>query len=251
MISNALDLLEVVDLSKSYSNKAILHDISFNVQSGDCLCIVGGSGIGKSLLLKLLTGLEVPDSGRVMYNGMDYGKANEIQWNKIREDMGVVFQSAALLDSLTIQENLCLRLSYHKPYELSDIQRYAEFVLSRVGLPINISNLKPAELSGGMRKRVGIARALMHKPNWMFYDEPTSGLDPINADLIDKLIYTLYRSGKTSIVITHDLESVRRYATSVLWLQGGSEYGYGSADEFWKSGSELLSRGGFHLSGNS
>lgn len=231
-------ILNVEGLSKSYDLTQVLSCLNFRVKVGECLCIVGRSGVGKSVLTRLLTGLEASDTGRIEYYGQNYATASESTWNRLRRKIGLVFQQSALLDSLTIEENLLLNL---RDSPLMHSVRCEE-VLAEVGLDSSVLPLFPAELSGGMRKRIGIARAIIHKPDILFYDEPTAGLDPVNAHRIDRLMKKLNRTGRTSIIVTHDMDTVRALASHILWLQGNSQYQFMPAEAFFHSGSELLVR---------
>jgi phospholipid/cholesterol/gamma-HCH transport system ATP-binding protein len=230
-------LLNVSELSKRYEGHLVINGLSMSVEAGQCLCIVGRSGIGKSVLMRLLTGLEQPDGGAIIYFGKDYAGVTEVEWNALRRQIGLVFQQAALLDSLTVRDNLLLNLRGISPK--AGESRCID-VLESVGLTYEALSKYPAQLSGGMRKRVGIARALIHDPSIIFYDEPTAGLDPVNAHRIDELIAKLHTTGRTSIIVTHDLATVGNLADTVLWLQANCQYQFSSVHEFLASDAELL-----------
>jgi len=235
-------LLKVRQISKAYGAKTVISGLSFEVQRGECLFVVGGSGIGKSVLLRLLTGLETCDSGSLLFDGQELAHADERLWLTVRQRMGVVFQQAALLDSLEIFENVGLRLLHERKTARKDVEAKVENALRQVGLESSVLKLYPAQLSGGMRKRAGIARALVHEPDLLLYDEPTAGLDPVNAHRIDLLIKELHLAGRTTIVVSHDLDSVRLLADRVLWLRGSDGFAWSDSRAFFASDCELFIR---------
>ena len=224
-------MIEIKNLFKSYGEKGILSDVTFSVTQGQSVAIVGKSGAGKSVLLKCLIGLIKPDDGTIyvdnkLINSMSFGQLQEI-----RSKIGMVFQFGALFDSMTVGENISLAL--HKLTKLSDeeIQDRVYNSLKEVDMD-NTEHLMPSELSGGMKKRVGIARAIAIKPAYLFYDEPTTGLDPVMTDSINRLITKFQSTGDvTSIIITHEMRTVYDVADRVLLLHEGKIWFDGSPEE--------------------
>lgn len=194
------------DLYKAFGGRPVLRGVSFQVEQGETYTILGGSGSGKSVCLRHLIGLMRPDSGRVCLFGRDVSKLPEREFVEIRKDIGMVFQSAALFDSLSVFENIAYPLREHLRLSADDLADRVSRCLRGVGLD-GIAEMMPAELSGGMRKRVGVARAIALEPKVILYDEPTTGLDPANSRRIGELIRSLQRElGVTSVVVTHDME---------------------------------------------
>src|SRR5690606_8006272 len=202
-------MIEFRDLHKSLGGEAVLRGIDLTVQEGETLALLGPSGAGKSVLLKHAIGLMRADRGDVVVDGVSISTASAAELRRIRRRVGYVFQNAALFDSLTVAENL--RLAQDDDRELRSIaecREEAKLLLERVNLDPSVLDMYPSQLSGGMRKRVGVARAIASQPRYLLYDEPTTGLDPVNAETIDTLIKELDAElGVTSIVVTHDLES--------------------------------------------
>lgn len=190
------------------------------IPDGEKLCIIGESGIGKSVMLKIMTGLLVADRGEIVIDGMDVTRFRPKDWNRLLLDFGVVFQAAALFDSLTVYENVGIRMIEERALKSAAIAERVAESLVQVGLdPAEVMQKYPAALSGGMQKRVGIARAIVNRPKYIFYDEPTTGLDPVNSGRIDALMQSLAREkGRTSIIITHDMYTVKTIATKVAFL---------------------------------
>ncbi|MEM7038971.1 MAG: ATP-binding cassette domain-containing protein [Bacteroidota bacterium] len=199
--------------------------------------MIGKSGCGKSVTMKLITGILSPDKGQVLIDGEDVSGFRQRDWNRVLRQVGVVFQGAALFDSLSVLENVGIRLFEEKKLERAEIERMAAESLSQVGLnPSEVLRKFPSELSGGMQKRVGIARAIIHEPKYVFYDEPTTGLDPVNSSLIDELIDSLSKtSDRTSIVITHDMYTVKTIATKVAFLHNKRLHFFGTPAEMFDS----------------
>ncbi len=249
-------MIQIHNLKKSLDGNLVLRGVDLKIEDSETLCIIGKSGCGKSVLLKHIVGLLKPDSGEIVVDDMSVDSLSQRQLFKLRRTMGYVFQGAALFDSLTVYENIILRLYEHNERDEILFKKQAKFVLSAVGLLPNIdeadtlqfekewlilSNKKPSELSGGMRKRVGVARALVGSPRYIFYDEPTTGLDPVTSEQIDKLIGSLAERLKiTSIVITHDLFSVYSVANKIAMLNEGIIRFYGSPDELRNSTDEAV-----------
>jgi phospholipid/cholesterol/gamma-HCH transport system ATP-binding protein len=214
-------LVELRDVRKSFDQKAVLRGVSFALQKGTTLAVMGGSGSGKTVLLRITDGLIRPDGGQVALFGRRIERMREEAMLAIRKRAGFVFQSAALFDSLSVFENIAYPLREHTQMSLGEISDRVHRFLSLVGMP-GTDELMPAELSGGMRKRVGIARALVMEPEVVFFDEPTAGLDPTNARLVAELIVTL-RAGvcDTAIVVTHDIDFANMVADQMAILHQG------------------------------
>ncbi len=230
-----MDTIEAVGIEKSFGRHRVLGGVSFRIGAGETVGIVGRSGCGKSVLLKILIGLLKPEAGKVLIDGEDITRMSERELLKVRRKFGMLFQGAALFDSMTVAENVAFALRRDGKLGEAEITRRVAEVLDLVDLP-GIQDKKPAELSGGMKKRVGLARAIVYRPQIVLYDEPTTGLDPIVADSIDKLIVRVCDQLKvTSIVVTHDMRSVRHVCKRVLMLHGGRVHFSAEADEFFGS----------------
>jgi len=212
-------LVEVQGLGVRFGKQQVLRDISLSIARGQTLVLLGESGCGKTVLLKTIIGLVRPTQGRIVYDGRDLAALNETELTALRTRFGYVFQQAALFDSMTIADNVSFPLRQHSKLDEAERRRQVMQRLAEVGLPDTVAFKKPAELSGGMRKRVGLARALAMNPEIMLYDEPTTGLDPIMSDVINELILRVRRRGTvTSIVVTHDMHSARKVADRVVML---------------------------------
>lgn len=234
-------MIEISDLHKKFNEKYVLQGIDLNIENGETLAIIGRSGCGKSVLIKHIVGLLFPDSGVVKVDGHNLNDLNTKELYNIRKNFGFLFQGAALFDSMTVGENVALPIvENNKGLSEDEIAGIAEEKLSLVGLP-NIQHLKPSELSGGMKKRVGLARALVTNPGYILYDEPTTGLDPIMSDSIDSLIKELADKLKvTSIVVTHDMVSVNNVANKVAMIHEGRIYFTGTPDELLNSSDPVI-----------
>lgn len=236
-------MIEIVDLHKSFNDNHVLKGIDLKINKGETLAIIGSSGCGKSVLIKHVVGLLEPDKGKVFVEGKEVANLSRSELYDVRSKFGYLFQGAALFDSLTVKENISLPLVENN-YNLSDkeISKRVAEKLELVGLP-KTEELKPSELSGGMQKRVGLARALITEPEYILYDEPTTGLDPIMSDAIDELIQSLNNSlNVTSIVITHDLFSVKNVADRIAMLHDGKVYFDGKFDELMASDDEVINK---------
>jgi phospholipid/cholesterol/gamma-HCH transport system ATP-binding protein len=228
-------IIEVENLVVSYGERTVLDGVSFTVKRGEIFVILGGSGSGKTTLIRNLVGLMRPDSGCILVNGEDFTAMSEEDRIELRKNIGMCFQASALFNSMTVGDNVALPLREHTDLEESTIEIMTKIKLELVGLG-GFEGYLPAELSGGMKKRAGIARAMAMDPEFMFYDEPSSGLDPIVAVGIDELIRRLQQTfDLTSVVVTHEMESVRLIADTVCVLHNGRIAGIGSLDELERS----------------
>ncbi|MFZ5875997.1 MAG: ABC transporter ATP-binding protein [Nitrospirota bacterium] len=224
-------MIEIDDLHKSFGSKVVLAGLTLTIERGETMVVIGGSGTGKSVLLKHVIGLMKPDQGRVVVDGQEVGSLDETQLTDLRKKFGMLFQGAALFDSLSVWENVGFSLTQHSKRRPREIKEIAREKLALVGLK-GVEDLMPAELSGGMKKRVGLARAIAHDPQIMLYDEPTTGLDPIMADVINELIIRLKHQLKmTSIAITHDMTSAYKIADRIAMLYQGRIQEVGTPDE--------------------
>jgi len=210
-------LITARDVSVVFDGNAVLREIDLEIPRGQTVAIIGESGCGKTVFLKTMIGLVRPTSGEVIFDGRDLTKLNDKQLTAQRLRFGYVFQMAALFDSLTIAQNIAFPLRQNDDVKAGEIDDIVRERLLEVGLAENVLSKKPAELSGGMRKRVGLARALAMNPEVVLYDEPTTGLDPIMSDVINELILrTRKRTGVTGIVVTHDMHSARKVADRIV-----------------------------------
>jgi phospholipid/cholesterol/gamma-HCH transport system ATP-binding protein len=228
-------MIEVRDLQKSFGSQKILDGVNLRIEKGESVVIIGRSGGGKSVLLKHLVGLLQPESGQVLIDGENIVPMDERELLRVRSKFGMLFQSAALFDSMTVAENVGFAFRHQRELSEAEIQKKVSEVLDVVELP-GTENKKPSELSGGMRKRVGLARAVVYRPQIVLYDEPTTGLDPIVSDSIDKLILRVRdKFDVTSVVVTHDMRSARRVGQRILMLHEKKIYAVGTPDEIFNS----------------
>jgi len=235
-------MIEVRDLKKSFGTHDILDGVSFRIEKGESVVIIGRSGGGKSVLLKHLIGLLKPDAGQVLIEGEDIVPMNERELLRVRRKFGMLFQSAALFDSMTVAENVGFAFRRERSLPPEEIRRKVAEVLEMVDLP-GTEDKKPSELSGGMRKRVGLARAIIYRPEIVLYDEPTTGLDPIVSDSIDQLILRVRdRLAVTTVVVTHDMRSARRLGQRILMLHNQQIYVTGTPDEIFNSQDPVVRR---------
>ena len=224
-------VIEVSALSRTFGERKVLNEVSLQVERGETLVIMGGSGCGKSTLLRHIIGVMKPTAGSVKLFGEEITTLNEREITRVRRRFGMLFQSGALLASLTVGENVALPLFQHTNMSVDEIEEIVRQKLQIVGLS-GFENLKPAEISGGMKKRVGLARALALDPELLFSDEPTSGLDPIMTAVVDQLTLKLTRgNGMTAVVVTHDMTSAFRIATRMIMLGRGTIIAQGTPDE--------------------
>ncbi|MGB8356753.1 MAG: ABC transporter ATP-binding protein [Chthoniobacteraceae bacterium] len=224
-MSDPTPIIEVTDLVRKFGERTVLRGLSFKVFKGDTMIIMGGSGCGKSTLLRHINGAMKPTSGSIKIFGEEITGMNERQLAHIRRRYGMLFQSGALLQSMTVGENVALPVTEHGKLDSDIVELMVKMKLEMVGLT-GFENLKPAEISGGMKKRVGLARALALDPELLFSDEPTSGLDPIMTAVVDKLTQDLtQRLGMTAVVVTHDMTSAFRIGTKMIMLGAGPKQG--------------------------
>ena len=224
-------MIQVKNISKSFSGVEILKDISFVFEKGKTNLIIGKSGSGKSVLTKCIVGLLEPDIGDVFYDDIKFSSLKPQDKKKVRKQIGMLFQGSALFDSLSVEENIAFPLRMFTKMSEEEIIERVNFCLKRVNI-LNKNSLYPSEISGGMQKRVAIARAISMKPKYLFCDEPNSGLDPVTAIVIDELIQELTKEyDMTTIVITHDMNSVLEIGENILFIDGGVKKWEGSKEE--------------------
>jgi phospholipid/cholesterol/gamma-HCH transport system ATP-binding protein len=233
-------MIAVKHLEKSFNDNHVLNDVSITFETGKTNLIIGRSGSGKTVLLKSIVGLHEVDSGEIWFEDVLFNKLNFTEKKKIRQEMGMLFQGSALFDSLTVEQNVRFPLDMFTYNTLEEKNERVNFCLKRVNL-VNANDLFPSELSGGMKKRVAIARAISLKPKYLFCDEPNSGLDPPNAILIDSLIKEITEEYLiTTIVNTHDMNSVIEIGENIVFINEGSVCWEGNKDEILHSDNEIL-----------
>ena len=224
-------MISIRNVTKNFGGKNVLNGLSLEIPRGETLVIMGQSGCGKSVLLKIITGLMSADSGEIWFDGTEISSLNGKKINNLRRKIGMLFQSAALFDSMTVAENVAFMLDQHTTLDKREMRKVVDEKLSLVDLE-GVQDLRPAELSGGMRKRVGLARALAFDPEVILYDEPTTGLDPVTCTEINQLIKDLHeRLQVTSVVVTHDMHSAFSVATRMAMIHEGKQVAYGRPDE--------------------
>lgn len=233
-------MIEAVNINKSFDGKVVLKDISAVFRTGSTNLIIGQSGSGKTVLLKSLVGLHRPDSGSVFYNSRNFTSMSDKERGELRKEIGMLFQGSALFDSMTVEENVRFPLDMFTEMSLEERRERANFCLNRVNL-INVNHLYPSEISGGMQKRVAIARAIALNPRYLFCDEPNSGLDPKTAIVIDELIYEITKEYNiTTIINTHDMNSVLGIGENIIFIYNGEKYWEGSKEEILHSENKEL-----------
>ncbi len=233
-------MIKVVDLYKSFGNKPVLRGVNLHIEKGESMVVIGGSGCGKSVLMKHVIGLLKADSGEVLIEGEDITHMSEKQLSRLRKNFGMLFQLAALFDSMYVWENVGFSLIEHTDLSEKEIRELVAQKLEMVGLS-GVEDLKPAELSGGMKKRVGLARAIAMEPRILLYDEPTTGLDPIMADAINDLIIDMQRKLQvTSLAITHDMVSAYKIADRIAMLYEGKIIEVGTPDEIKNTANPIV-----------
>jgi phospholipid/cholesterol/gamma-HCH transport system ATP-binding protein len=228
-------MIEVQHIYKSFDNKLVLEDVNAIFQAGKVNLVIGQSGSGKTVLMKLLLGLMKPDKGKIIFDGRDFTSLPEKEQKIIRQEIGTLFQGGALFDSMTVEENVMFPLNFFTNMSHKEKLERVNFCLERVNLS-NSNHLYPAELSGGMKKRVAIARAIVLNPKYLFCDEPNSGLDPVTSNVIDKLLLELtHEFDMTTIVNTHDMNSVLEIGENILFIYQGKSWWTGSSSEILKA----------------
>ncbi|MDI6845170.1 MAG: ABC transporter ATP-binding protein [Candidatus Saccharicenans sp.] len=223
--------IKITDLHKAFGSKQVLKGLDLEIMSGETLVVIGQSGSGKSVLLKHIIGIMKPDRGRVMVDGQEISSMSDEQLMKLSRKFGMLFQGAALFDSLTVEENVAFGLRRHTTLSEDEIKERVKESLEQVGLR-GVEKLFPHELSGGMKKRVGLARAIAYRPEIVLYDEPTTGLDPIRAEAINDLILCLKKQMRvTSVIITHDMNMTYKVADRIAMLYDGRIIETGAPEE--------------------
>lgn len=233
-------MIRLVDVNKSFGQKEVLRHINLTINDGETLALIGGSGSGKSTLLRLMIGLIQPTSGEIWIDDDEISHYDEAQMDKVRVRMGMVFQYSALFDSMTVGDNVAFGLREHTDYDEEKIRSIVSEKLGLVGLT-DVEDMMPNELSGGMKKRVGLARAIAFEPSTIFYDEPDSGLDPVTTEKIDELIISMQkRLNVTSIVVTHDMETACFVADRIAMVYEGKLIACAPVDEFRRMKDERI-----------
>ena len=235
------DIIEIFNLSKNFDNKNILKKINLKITKGESLVIIGKSGSGKSLLMKCVLGILKPSQGEILIKNKNFFSVKSDEKDLILKSIGVTFQGNALFDSMRIWENISFKLSHNNFFKFGKLKEKVEFSLNQVGLSNSIMYQFPAQLSGGMQKRVAIARAIIDEPEILIFDEPTSGLDPVTGNKINSLIIdNVKRLGSTSITITHDLSSINKIANKVAMINEGKIIWHGDKHNLQKSKNKTL-----------
>jgi len=228
-------------VTKAFGNMTVLDDVSFEVMRGQAFCILGRSGAGKSVTLRQMIGLVRPDSGRIFVQGENVGELNSAGLTRVRKQVGFLFQYSALFDSISVEDNVAFPLRRHTRLSSLEIRTKVGELLGQVGLERHRDKM-PSEISGGMRKRVGLARAMALDPSILLVDEPSSGLDPITSSEIDELLLGLRRRGTTIVVVTHNIPSARRIGDQLAFLHEGRILDRGTPEQLENSRQELVQR---------
>ena len=235
-----MSMIEIINVHKHFGSQHVLRGVNLAIEQGESMTVIGGSGSGKSVLIKHIIGLLFPDRGQVVVDGQLVNKLDEQGLNELRKKFGMLFQGAALFDSLTVWENVGFALKQHSKHSAKEIRAIATEKLALVGLK-GVEDKMPSELSGGMKKRVGLARAIAMGPAIILYDEPTTGLDPIMADAINDLIIDLRKKlGVTSVTITHDMHSAYKISDRIAMLYKGEILEVGTPDEIRKTNNPIV-----------
>jgi len=233
-------MIRVEHLNKSFDGNQVLKDVSAHFERGKVNLIIGKSGSGKTVLVKCIVGLHKVDSGKILFDGKDITKYNLTEMNNLRRNIGMLFQGGALFDSLTVEENVMFPMSMFKDIPVSEMRERANECLYQVNLE-GKNELYPSETSGGMQKRIAIARAISMNPEYLFVDEPNSGLDPITANVIDELIQDItIKYNMTTVVVTHDMNSVLEIGDTILFIHEGRAHWYGDKNTILKSDNKEL-----------
>lgn len=241
MMTSVTPKIKLTNLNKSFDKKHVLKDVSLEIKTGKSLVVIGGSGCGKSVLIKNIIGIMEPTSGCIEIDGVERTKLSRREKNKMMRKFGMLFQGGALFDSMPVWRNIAFLVLQDKGMTLEKAHQLALQKLASVGLKEDVANLYPSELSGGMQKRVALARAIAHNPEIIFFDEPTTGLDPIMADVINDLIIKCSEElGATTLTITHDMHSARKIANNIAMLHDGRFIWQGSVDQLDQSNNEYV-----------
>ena len=234
-------MIEIDDIVKSFDGMTVLDHVSATLYDGKVNMIIGQSGSGKTVLMKSLIGLHKPDSGRILYDGRDISRMGEKELRSIHREVGMLFQGSALFDSMTVLENVMFPLEMFSEKSTGEMEERARYCLEHVNIPERALGLMPSEISGGMQKRVAIARAIVMEPRYLFCDEPNSGLDPKTSLVIDQLIHDLTEElGICTIVNSHDMNSIMEVGDNILFLRNGRKEWQGSRDNIFNAGNEAL-----------
>lgn len=240
-MTSIIPKISLKGLRKTFGDKVVLDSVDLDVMPGESMVIIGGSGSGKSVTLKCILGLLYPDGGSIKIDGKEMVGISQSERKQILTKFGMLFQGAALFDSLPVWENVAFGLLAQRLHDRADAKEIAMEKLRRVGLSPDVGSLSPSELSGGMQKRVGLARAIAANPDIIFFDEPTTGLDPIMSDVINELIVECVKDvGATAVTITHDMSSVRKIADNVAMIYHGNIIWTGPKDKIDQSGSDYI-----------
>lgn len=235
-------MIEIKNIKKSFGSKTVLHQVDATMETGKCNLIIGSSGSGKTVLMKLLVGLLEPDQGSILYDGKAFTGAPLEERKLIRKEIGMLFQGGALFDSMTVEQNVLFPLDMFSKYNAKQKMDKVNEVLARVNL-VEANHKYPSELSGGMKKRVGIARAIVLNPKYLFCDEPNSGLDPQTSLVIDKLIFEITKEYNiTTIINTHDMNSVMEFGEHIIYMYQGNKEWEGTNKEIIFSKNERLNK---------
>ncbi len=233
--------IKISNLHKAFGRKVVLDGVDLEIKKGESLVVIGGSGTGKSVLIKCIQGILTPDSGSILIDDEEVVGVSEKEKEKLHAKMGMLFQGGALFDSLSVWENVAFGLLENKKMDKKNAKMEAIRVLRQVGLAPDVADLAPSELSGGMQKRVGLARAIATRPEIIFFDEPTTGLDPIMSDVINGLIIESVKGlGATALTITHDMASARKIADRIAMLYKGKIIWQGTVKELDKTNNEYV-----------
>ena len=235
--------IELVNIDKSFNHKSVLKSVNLKIFKGKSLVIIGRSGSGKSVLLKCLLGILKPNKGKVYIENNDFFNLDIYNKERLLKKFGVTFQGNALFDSLRIWENISFKINQHEDYSTQKLKEKVELTIKLVGLNDSIFYLYPSQISGGMQKRVAIARAIIDEPEFLIFDEPTAGLDPVTGSKINNLIIdNVKRLGSTSITITHDMDSVKKIADNVAMIDNGEIIWHGDKESLSVSNNKLLNQ---------
>ena len=235
-------MIEVKNIKKGFADKTVINDVSAKLDTGKCNLIIGASGSGKTVLMKCLVGLFEPDEGDIIYDDQNFTKMNTAERKVMRQQIGMLFQGSALFDSMTVEENVFFPLDMFSSLSYKDKRKRVQEVLDRVNLQ-GANKKFPSEISGGMKKRVGIARAIVLNPKYLFCDEPNSGLDPQTSMLIDQLIYEITREfNMTTVINTHDMNSVMEIGDNIIYLKEGKKEWTGNSKDIIFSENQALNK---------